>query len=294
MAEAKATGASVGARETGKTRSRVDRSAQAKRPARPGLPLSNPRVLASVAILSAVTFSAEYFLPRGIWAGALHIAVVFLGIWLARPREILVLGGVATWLVIAGAILTLPPVALTSLDGLVATLAQGPELANRFIVILGLWALAGALYGAKRRELALRSRLIQETARRQASETELERQHGIPRPAPLPERLWNDKDLGHEVRTLLNAIIGFSEAAKQELFGPHSDTRYRDYMVHINTSGWSLLRVFEGNLAADPLPDKVSEPGARRPPDGEPEQAEAREEPPEEAPNDGVPKAVNQ
>lgn len=275
MAEAKASNLTRGVRSARTTRA----------PVKSGLPLSNPRVLASVGILGGVSLAGELMLPAGLWAPALHIAVVFLGVWLARPREILVLGAVATWLVCAGAILTLPASAMTSVHEALGALNEGSELANRLMVLVGVWALAMALAGAKRREAMLRARLVQETGRRQAVEFQMERQHSVPRPEPLPMRVWNEKDLGHEVRTLLNAIIGFSDAAQQELLGPRADDRYKDYLSHINASGWALLGVFEANLAAEPLPERTSEPGTRRGPSSD--QDDDRLAAP-------IPKAVNQ
>jgi signal transduction histidine kinase len=277
MAEAKASSLTQGIRSAGTARA----------PVKSGLPLSSPRVLASVGILGGVTLAGEMMLPAGLWSPALHIAVVFLGVWLARPREILVLGGVATWLVFAGAILTLPTSAMTSVREVVGALSEGSGLANRLMVLVGVWALAAALADAKRREAALRARLVQETGRRQATELQMERQHSVPRPEPLPVRVWNEKDLGHEVRTLLNAIIGFSDAAQQELLGQRADDRYKDYLSHINASGWALLGVFEANLASEPLPERTSEPGSRRGPSGDQEDEDDGAAP-------CVPRAVNQ
>ena len=256
-----------------------------------GLPLGNLRVLAAVAALSAVTLTAELALPEAIWAAALHMAVVFLGVWLATPRDVALLGGVASLLLVAGALLGLPPGAFGSAAGFALALVQGPELANRLMVLLGIWALVGVLAGAKAREAALRTRVARETARRRAREGELARRHSLPRPAALPERIQDHEDLGHEVRTQLNAIVGFSDAARQELFGPHSDPRYRDYMGHINEAAWALARILERTLAAEPLPETQSEPGTRRAP-GAAEVPEAPQE--EDSSPHCAPKAVNQ
>ena len=43
--------------------------------------------------------------------------------------------------------------------------------------------------------------------------------------------------VSHEVRTPLNAIIGFAEAMAEERFGPIGNERYRDYARNIQTSG---------------------------------------------------------
>ena len=282
MAEAKASGAIARAQDG---RQGPD---QAKVAARLGLPLSSFRVLASIAVLSAVTLTAELVLPEAIWAAALHISVVFLGVWLARARDIVLLGALASLLLVVGALAGL---ATTSAAGLIAALAQGPELANRLMVLLGIWAMVAVLVGAKGREAALRARLMRETARRRASESELARRQDLPRPPALAERIRDPDDLGHEVRSQLNAIVGFSDAARQEIFGPHSDPRYRDYLGHINDAGWALLKVLDRSLASEPLPETRSEPGTRRVPGAAPETLESGEADP---PAHCAPKAVNQ
>ncbi|MGY6706718.1 MAG: ATP-binding protein [Rhizobiaceae bacterium] len=47
--------------------------------------------------------------------------------------------------------------------------------------------------------------------------------------------------VSHEVRTPLNAIIGFSELMLDEKFGPIGNERYRDYLRDINRSGNHVL-----------------------------------------------------
>ncbi len=47
--------------------------------------------------------------------------------------------------------------------------------------------------------------------------------------------------VSHEVRTPLNAIIGFSELMLDEKFGPIGSERYRDYLRDINRSGNHVL-----------------------------------------------------
>ncbi len=223
-----------------------------------GLPLHNLRALASILALGGTTLAAEVFLPAGVWAAALHLTIVFLGLWLAKPRDVYVLAAIASALVVIGA-------ALTGAAGAsVSALLAGPGLANRLIVLLGIWAVAAALAESKRRETSLRIRLAREYARRQAVEAEIEQSRSVTKPSDLADRIGDSRDLGHEVRTLLNAIVGFSEAAKAEIFGPITDRRYRDYMGHVNESGWALLRVFERHLAAGPQPEKRPDPGTRR------------------------------
>lgn len=48
-------------------------------------------------------------------------------------------------------------------------------------------------------------------------------------------------NLSHELRTSLNAIIGFSEMIASELLGRINERRYRDYAANIQSSGNHLL-----------------------------------------------------
>ncbi|HYE00262.1 MAG TPA: histidine kinase dimerization/phospho-acceptor domain-containing protein, partial [Alphaproteobacteria bacterium] len=47
--------------------------------------------------------------------------------------------------------------------------------------------------------------------------------------------------MSHELRTPLTAVIGFAEILEEQLYGPHSDPRYRDYAADIRASGSHLL-----------------------------------------------------
>lgn len=48
-------------------------------------------------------------------------------------------------------------------------------------------------------------------------------------------------DLSHEMKTPLNAVIGFAQAMKTEALGPLGTPRYVEYASHIETSGDHLL-----------------------------------------------------
>ena len=47
--------------------------------------------------------------------------------------------------------------------------------------------------------------------------------------------------VSHEVRTPLNAILGFAEVIMEERFGPIGNERYRDYLKDIHTSGAHVM-----------------------------------------------------
>ncbi|MEZ5929018.1 MAG: HAMP domain-containing sensor histidine kinase [Parvularculaceae bacterium] len=48
-------------------------------------------------------------------------------------------------------------------------------------------------------------------------------------------------DLSHEMKTPLNAVIGFAEAIENETFGPVENPKYLEYAHHIRASGGHLL-----------------------------------------------------
>ena len=47
--------------------------------------------------------------------------------------------------------------------------------------------------------------------------------------------------MSHELKTPLNAVIGFSDIMRQQLFGPIQEERYRGYVVDIHDNGRRLL-----------------------------------------------------
>lgn len=55
-------------------------------------------------------------------------------------------------------------------------------------------------------------------------------------------------NMSHELRTPLNAVLGFSEVMVQEVFGKHSNTKYRDYAGLIHESGAHLLDIINDLL----------------------------------------------
>mgnify|MGYP003393459350 CR=1 FL=1 len=54
--------------------------------------------------------------------------------------------------------------------------------------------------------------------------------------------------ISHEMRTPLNAIIGFAEVMMQERFGPIGNERYRDYLKDIHHSGGHLISLINDLL----------------------------------------------
>lgn len=73
--------------------------------------------------------------------------------------------------------------------------------------------------------------------------------------ATLSHQAWGDlmARVSHDLRTPLNAVIGFSDVMGSELFGPVGDHRYREYIAHIRDSGRELLKSAEDTLAITSL-----------------------------------------
>ncbi|MEO1243189.1 MAG: histidine kinase dimerization/phospho-acceptor domain-containing protein [Pseudomonadota bacterium] len=55
-------------------------------------------------------------------------------------------------------------------------------------------------------------------------------------------------NMSHELRTPLNAINGFSEVMQSELYGPLGDTKYKEYVGDILSSGRHLLELIDDIL----------------------------------------------
>lgn len=54
--------------------------------------------------------------------------------------------------------------------------------------------------------------------------------------------------MSHELRSPLNAIIGFAEVMKEQMFGPVKPKRYHEYVTDIHSSGVHLLAVINDIL----------------------------------------------
>ena len=60
-------------------------------------------------------------------------------------------------------------------------------------------------------------------------------------------------DLGHELKTPLNAIMGFAETMREETFGPLGSGKYREYAELIHGSGAHLMELIGAILDAAKL-----------------------------------------
>ena len=59
--------------------------------------------------------------------------------------------------------------------------------------------------------------------------------------------------VSHDLRTPLNAVMGFSDLMQQEAFGPLGNVRYQSYARHIHASSAELLKATEDTLAMTSL-----------------------------------------
>lgn len=205
--------------------------------------LAAPRFIASVAALSAATLIGHLMLAPSGAGGVLHMLIPALGLWLARPRDVVVLGGVGAGLVVSGALLTPAPAdPVAALTG--SALALLAVATATWLVYMARRKPARLSRGSKREPLPQAAPVV---------------------PPPGIDDATPTAQVRHEVRTPLNAIIGFSEIARREFFGPLGNERYRNYMDDINAAAYQLLDVVERRLEGR---NDVTAAGSRRPPSG--------------------------
>jgi PAS domain S-box-containing protein len=65
--------------------------------------------------------------------------------------------------------------------------------------------------------------------------------------------------MSHELKTPLNAVIGFSDLMRQELFGPVGEERYRGYIVDIHDNGRRLLAMINDILDLSRIESRMLE-----------------------------------
>ena len=72
---------------------------------------------------------------------------------------------------------------------------------------------------------------------------------------PAAHHDWADlmSRVNHDLRTPLNAVIGFSEVMALEMFGPLGNERYQEYVRYIRESASDLLKSAEDTLALTAL-----------------------------------------
>jgi len=66
------------------------------------------------------------------------------------------------------------------------------------------------------------------------------------------------RQIAHDVRTPLNALLGFSSMLSQELFGPLGNDRYREYAGHIADSAHQTVQAAERTIALAALTPQFS------------------------------------
>lgn len=81
--------------------------------------------------------------------------------------------------------------------------------------------------------------------------------------AAAPDAAWSDlvAKMSHDIRTPLNAVIGFADLMQRELHGSLGSERYREYASHIRDCGVDLLRAAEETLLLTVLlgsPDTIA------------------------------------
>ena len=227
-----------------------------------GLPSLGPRGLMSLGVTAA---------PRG-WLGGklLRVPLQRLGALSLsrRARRASAIGNLAVMLCVAASMApprfipqALVPEALIPQALISRSLAQASEGLVQQGLATGIapplpWLLLLLAMSSAAASLLL---LLAERERTAPATTGMPAEPAVaPPPAPASARRNETaatmQRFGHDLRTPLTAIIGFSDMMQSELHGPLGSERYQSYAGHIRDSGVTLLQAIETALAAGERP----------------------------------------
>jgi NO-binding membrane sensor protein with MHYT domain/nitrogen-specific signal transduction histidine kinase len=200
-----------------------------------------------------------------IWDPAYVTASVLLGIWLTAPA-MYVARQESSWRgMLAGALLFTLAIVSMHFTGMSA-LAYRPDpfvQASDFVVNPLVVALAIAAAAFLVMALGLVGSLVDHHLERQAAgearrlrqyidelETAKRELQIANRRAEAGNRAKSNflANMSHELRTPLNAIIGFTDLVRQEVLGPITPLKYRDYIDDVHRSGEHLLSLINDIL----------------------------------------------
>ena len=214
----------------------------------PVLHLAGDLVIAAACFAIAITifclvrrregmrFPLAFLLLAGFmfWAGLTHL-VETVGFW--QPLDVLyglfkmvtalisIAAGVVIWRVVPKVHQLPSPGALELVNRELAA-----EVARRQAVETELRAIQSGLEA----RIAARTREVEEARAR----------------AEAADRAKSEflAQMSHDLRTPLNAVLGFSDLMRSGMFGPLGDPRYQEYAADIHSSGQLLLELIEDML----------------------------------------------
>ena len=219
-------------------------------------------ILCAAFAIGSTLVILNVFVPLGATSALTYISILLLALWSPRRSVVLIL---CTFVV-----------ALITLDAWLCPLCQSFAEAMSIrlpsfvlALILNLMLLASPRpYLAEAQEDWLLDDWLAGNWHQSVSERDFYESSNpltaipvpaIPQPGLSPNRYRDDADelerqkhqmaaLAHEVRSPLNAIVGFAEIIETELYGPLGNDRYKDYARNIQTSGQHILSVTEDYL----------------------------------------------
>jgi len=136
------------------------------------------------------------------------------------------------------------------MDGIMSADPQGHFVSSGQELVEAVTRADGRARGARSRPLAAEGSTCEPSLRERPLRRNGE-QPAAPRKADAHRKVDSRllSRMSHELRSPLNAVIGFSDLMHKEIHGPIGNDRYREYASHILTSGHELLRSAEDALA---------------------------------------------
>lgn len=182
-------------------------------------------VLAAIYGACAIFFVADISVDQTLAIGVVYIPLVATSVFYRNPRSIWLLAGIATALVAVG--LFLPVVSENVAEA----------IANRVLSIAAIWIVAALM----RHERNVAEQLAEQTRRAEIADQAKGRLLG---------------NLSHELKTPLNAILGFSDLMLADCRADQMQ-----YLGYIKAGGRRLLGTFENLIDLTQLDERVLQAG---------------------------------
>jgi len=183
-------------------------------------------------VISTMTGGAVWGVPWAIFPTESDITWIFIGLFLTGMAMAAMMSYfVSPAAYRAYALAAIAPYAI-------ASFVRGGEMGIALSILAVVFLVTMSIFARSAHGVFFRSVLT-----RHQNSTLVERVSLARADAEKANRAKSDflASMSHELRTPLNAIIGFSDIMRRQIFGPISNTTYKEYAEDIHSSGTHLL-----------------------------------------------------